>query len=574
MMRPEEERFSHALECMDRQALSDLGRLYTGIGSDAPRSLKHFFASQEVRRNLPSFTTKEEGHLLSMIALVQSVDRRRLVALLPTEEHVRLCRSLFKRLLLVEDGEGVHLNPILEWDGVLSMGGLQEKSKRRIRLKETVAALISLLCQGSWKSDGWLQRGLREALAPLCPLMSAQEVGILIERMLPALVRYGVIRLSGGRYRLSFAEARSLLSLDEAGLKALLVEDLVDEPALLAAIASRCTLASTLALARLRWDEVDEEAISSLFFALASPSDDEGGMVVIQSDYTVRTPDSGTVLPFITQVHLVDSITTRELFGQCISRGLDLGLSKEEVLCALEGAPNQIRTFVEDIAGEKEATRIIEGIYFETDEDLCRIIAALPQMEKYIIKRITQHSFLLDPMGEEAWRGILADAGLVNLPPTVRDYEVERRLKAESLAIPAFPKVAIPSLADERSRWGRKEKDGLRKAINQLPQKEREDGLALLEHGYIVAESQVGHTPPLRRSLSPFDYRQKLKLLRQACEEEGSLWQLTVEGRSYSGCVVDITGNTESAYVVLCGKDGKTVTLPVGLTYSVREIPD
>ena len=93
-------------------------------------------------------------------------------------------------------------------------------------------------------------------------------------------------------------------------------------------------------------------------------------------------------------------------------------------------------------------------------------------------------------------------------------------------------------------------------------------------HGYIVAESQVGHTPPLRRSLSPFDYRQKLKLLRQACEEEGSLWQLTVEGRSYSGCVVDITGNAESAYVVLCGKDGKTVTLPVGLTYSVREIPD
>ena len=353
-----------------------------------------------------------------------------------------------------------------------------------------------------------------------------------------------------------------------------LVEDLVDEPALLAAIASRCTLASTLALARLRWDEVDEEAISSLFFALASLSDDEGGMVVIQSDYTVRTPDSGTVLPFITQVHLVDSITTRELVGQCISRGLDLGLSKEEVLCALEGAPNQIRTFVEDIAGEKEATRIIEGIYFETDEDLCRIIAALPQMEKYIIKRITQHSFLLDPMGEEAWRGILADAGLVNLPPTVRGYEVERRIKAESLAIPAFPRIALPNLAEERSQWGRKEKDGLRKAINQLPQKEREDGLALLEHGYIVAESQVGHTPPLRRSLSPFDYRQKLKLLRQACEEEGSLWQLTVEGRSYSGCVVDITGNAESAYVVLCGKDGKTVTLPVGLTYSVREIPD
>lgn len=574
MTRTEEERFSHALECMDRQALSDLGRLYTGGGSDAQRSLRHFFASQEVRRNLPSFTTKEEGLLLSMLALVQPVDRSRLYALHPTQEHVRRCRSLFKRLLLVEDGQGVRLNPILEWDGVLSMEGLQERAKRRVRLKETVAALLSLLSQGSWKGDGWGQRSLREALAPLCPLMSTQEVNTLIERMLPILTRYGVIRLSNGRYSLSLAEARSLLSLDEAGLKALLVEDLVDEPALLAAIASHCSLASTLTLARLRWDKVDEEAISSLFFALSCPSDDEGGKAVIQSDYTVRTPDSGTVLPFITQVHLVDNITTRELSGKSIGRGLDLGLSEEEILCALEGAPDQIRAFVEDLAREKESTRIIEGIYFETDEAPARIIAALPQMDKYIIKRITEHSFLLDPMGEEAWRSILAGAGLVNLPPTVRGYEVERRLRAESLAIPVFTKTALPSLASGRSLWGRSERDGLRKAIVQLPQKEREDGLALLEHGYIVTASQVGHTPPLRRSLSPFDYRQKLKLLRQACEEEGSLWQLTIEGRSYSGCVVDITGNAESAYVILCGKDGKMVTLPVGLTYSVREIPD
>lgn len=262
---------------------------------------------------------------------------------------------------------------------------------------------------------------------------------------------------------------------------------------------------------------------------------------------TLPVIDGKDYLHMIAIVRKVDIVSSYEINKHTILHAFDYGLSVDDICDYLEALTRksctQVKNLITHWREEFASITIYDGIVVKADDRQSRIIEALPQLQPYIIARISQGLFLLSRKDESQWRKILFSAGSSMLPSSIKETNHIQTVRMSHEHIDWKYIVSnqdslyeiLRSVHNERpnhvteqeSLENQLRKDILGKARSKS---EQEEMLARLEKKLILVPSQVQAVqgPSQTIQASGFDHQGKINLCKSAVQSSVDLLELNV----------------------------------------------
>ncbi|MCR5761181.1 MAG: hypothetical protein K6F82_04230 [Sphaerochaetaceae bacterium] len=271
------------------------------------------------------------------------------------------------------------------------------------------------------------------------------------------------------------------------------------------------------------------------------------GSLICDSDFSVTLTSSA---PPESRIHIFcdikscDRVTEYTLNKSSFFRGLDEGLSSEDILKALGNPPYaEILKTWEEIYSR---IRIYSGTVVSVSEDTALLINEIPEIKSSIIRRISDTVFLMSTENYSTWSSRLASAMDMDCLPRAAAEEK----KTET--VPVFSAVTVPEMeiyaedskADCVLRLS-DSKDSIEQAFTGLPGK----------------------------SNSGMDYRGKLTILKEAAKtpSESVLLMEMLDDRTVVARPVELTKAESVDYFLFKNLfTGEQELVKAGSIYSVK----
>lgn len=569
---------------ISQSLLLELAGLYLGPvempyrRQDLAGRLCAFFADKDVQEALLSGLDGQGRWIVSAIAFVKRVEPGLLASLVPSvpgRKRERLVESLMKRCLLICDEEGAYvLNDMIDYTPMLSQDFLRGQVREHgltIDLRSTIAAFVSSgLADGQFTSPR-RRKAVLDSLEARLPLLPPGGALPLAERFTDQLRRQG---LFGNK-----EAVQGLLSVGEDQLKVFLLGGGPDA-ALLAALASRFKDAYAKTLFKALGHKLDSafearfDMVSFIFDSVRIEGD--GTVLAIEADLSVawdRLP-AGSLLPYAVEVQRVDMMTSASLTKDSVIRAFDKGISLDDLLSSLPGAPQGVIDRLRSWWESTQLVKVYDGLYLEASPQAAQLICSLPGMQDHILRRIGDDGFLMKRSSEAIWRGLLSGLGHEVLSTIgEEDREEGSHLVLDEAMDPSrLPLANLPEKASLPA-------DGTRQALNHLIDEkltgaQKDAFKQLLEAGYIVSPTQVDPAHHVRtgRVVSGLDFNAKLSFLRSLCGT-GRLVEVTNADGSAPYSVLALKASGASSTVTLeDAEGGRQQTIPVSGIFKLREV--
>lgn len=553
-----------------------------------------FFSSSTIRSRLMEGLDRNEAGIVTLVYVLGSASREGIAAFFAPKAHHVVDRDidrLLKRTVLLLDEDGLlTLSSSLDYSGVVSLdvfNGRMRTDGRRIRLVETLKAMMSIVSASRTRNTSSSIRRLARSSAYVFPLLSQEEVVTLFEAFTQAALSRGLMKDVAGRIVIDRAEAEAFFSLPLVTIKACLLcggtahEDGIRlaRLALLLDDGSACSLL----WASRHGDGVDDlvARFMELRFIMGDDEEDtDASEVLVTDDLVVRTPASGrSVTPALfMSATLVDRIVTYQVSREAVEAGFDLGIDGKEMEEALGTASPLVHDRIAMWRERYDEFSFTRGIYLETSERNAKLISQLPLLRIHILRQVSPRAFLMKASSEEQWRRILVYSGFDMLPRTVgeddaADDEAHGDGRAPDACADAV-EVPLSSLAAKASCGDRSFTSALADVIAQrIDSDDRQAYMDMLDAGYILDEGQIvpGRTLARMRRASGFDHQAKLNLLSSAISEHGLLEISTPDGTMRAFVtMVETRGRTKSARLV--DEDGDEHVIPVDRMFALKEV--
>ncbi len=569
---------------ISQSLLLELAGLYLGPvempyrRQDLAARLYAFFADKDVQETLLSGLDEAGCLILSAIAFVKRVNPSLLASLVPSipgRKRERLVESLTKRCLLISDEEGSYtLNDTIDYSSILSQDFLHGQVREHgliIDLRSTIAAFVAAgLADGPFTSPR-RRKAVLDGLEAKLPLLPPGGALPLATRFMDQLRKQG---LSGNK-----EAVQTLLSASEDQLKVFLLGGGQDA-ALLAALASNFKDGYAKTLFKVLGHDLDNAAESRFdmvsFIFDSTRIEGDGTVLAVEADLSVawdRLP-AGSLLPYAVEVHRVDVMTSASLTKDRVIRAFDRGMSLEDLLSSLPGAPKGVIDRLRSWWDSTQLVKVYDGLYLEASPQAAQLIRSLPGMQDHILRRIGDDGFLMKRSSEAIWRGLLSGLGHEVLSTIAEKVTEEDHLLVLDEAMDP-DRLPLARLPEERQHLD----DGTRQVLSHLIDEkltgvQKDAFQQLLEAGYIVSPTQVDPAHHVRtgRVVSGLDFNAKLSFLRSLCGT-GRLVEVTcADGSSPYSVLALKTSGASSTVTLEDAEGGRQQTIPVSAIFKLREV--
>lgn len=268
--------------------------------------------------------------------------------------------------------------------------------------------------------------------------------------------------------------------------------------------------------------------------------------IICDSDFTVRYSGERSAedkIYLFCDLRRFDTVIEYEVTKSSFFRGLDEGMSFSEIIEIL-GKPSFSRT-IDSWQESYERIGVYKGYVLQCTPLLSAVIQTVPELSRYVVRKITDTVFLMSTEKYEIWSQKLAQAMDVGaLPKTVEEsLNSEKTVKS--------PKVA---LKDYKSLYSSGEKSVLRLS---------EDNSSFEK----ALSSIPGHAS------SGMDYRAKLSLIRDALKKENSILLMEMPDKTIIAKPIDTRRQQGNDYLMIRNiVDGKDDLIKISTVYSVKSV--
>lgn len=558
------------------------------------QDLVSFFSSSSVRSALVAGVDRREAGILTIVDVLSCASRDGIVSFFPPSSRLMVERDidrLLRRTLLLVDEHGMlTLSSCLDYSPVLSrevFGSCMRRESRRIRLVETLKAMMALVNVSKVRNTPAAIRRLARNSSYIFPLLDEDEVITLMEDFVATALPLSIMTDGPQGLAIDVDRAAWFFRQPLVRIKAsLLCNGNADSSGLaLASLAMwlEDDAATALLKASCAQEEVDEvllKRLSRLSFIMGDDEDDgNDDEVLVTDDLTLRTSSSGrdATLWLFTSPVLVDRMLTLQITRESVEAGFDAGLDVETMEAHLKTPSPLVNDRLRMWRGRYDEFRFTRGICLETSKRNARIIAQLPLLKIHIIAQLSPNAFLMKASSEEQWRRILVYSGFDMLPHTIEDddsqeaagdgvKEREQETVSGCGSIGALPQETCPGDLSYRT--------DLEDAIEErIEAQDRQAYMDMLEAGYILSKEQIvpGRHLPKLRSASGFDHQARLGLLNAALGDHSMLALTTADG-TMKAFVTLVEKCGRSRNVTVVDENGDEHVIPVERIFRVREI--
>ena len=282
-------------------------------------------------------------------------------------------------------------------------------------------------------------------------------------------------------------------------------------------------------------------------------------LMTIDSDYSIIIDPEIPIHSFIKlypfiELRKIDNKYLFELTKKSFLKAIDSGKTLDQFITAnsiltKREVPSHILSSMKNWLDVFNRIDIYHGIIVKADPFLSRIIETHPDINKYVIEKLSDGIFLMDKENEKFWRGLLNNAGIDFLPTTKaavsnvqntqtgnsdsslytheNNYYPENYITIISQDIKSinFPIKEIST--DEDIHSEKKILSEKLKAMN-FPEKDYEEFSARIEKKLILVPEQLRGSP-LHRTIweaKGLDYQGKLNLCRNALKNGNDLIEI------------------------------------------------
>lgn len=557
------------------------------------QDLVSFFSSSSVRSALVAGVDRREAGILTIVDVLSCASRDGIVSFFPPSSRLMVERDidrLLRRTLLLVDEDGMlTLSSCLDYSPVLSrevFGSCIRKKARRIRLVETLKAMMALVNVSKVRNTPAAIRRLARNSSYIFPLLEEDEVITLMEDFVATALTLSImtdgpqglaidVDRTAWFFRLPLVRIKASLlcggQADAAGLALASLAMWLEDDAAITLLKASC--------AQEEVDEVLLKRLSRLSFIMGDDEDDgNDDEVLVTDDLTLRTSSSGrdATLWLFTFPVLVDRMLTLQITRESVEAGFDAGLDVETMEAHLKTPSPLVNDRLRMWRGRYDEFRFTRGICLETSERNARIIAQLPLLKIHIIAQLSPNAFLMKASSEEQWRRILVYSGFDMLPHTIEDGEAQEAT-GDGVKEREHETVSgcgsIGSLPQETCPGDLSYRTALEDAIEErIEAQDRQAYRDMLEAGYILSKEQIvpGRHLPRLRSASGFDHQARLGLLNAAAGDH-SLLELTSADGTMKAFVTLVEKCGRSRNVTVVDENGDEHVIPVERIFRVRE---
>jgi len=151
-------------------------------------------------------------------------------------------------------------------------------------------------------------------------------------------------------------------------------------------------------------------------------------LMTMDSDYSIIIDPKISILSFVSlypfiELRKIDNKYLFELTKKSFLKAIDSGRNLDQFvtankILAKRDIPSHILSSMKSWLDVFNRIDIYYGIIVKADPFLSRIIETHPEINKYVIEKLSDGIFLMDKKNEIFWRGLLTNAGIDFLPTT------------------------------------------------------------------------------------------------------------------------------------------------------------
>lgn len=292
-------------------------------------------------------------------------------------------------------------------------------------------------------------------------------------------------------------------------------------------------------------------------------------LMTMDSDYSIiidpETPISSfiTICPFI-ELRKIDNKYLFELTKKSFLKAIDSGKTLNQFvtankILAKREIPSHILSSLESWLDVYNRIEIYYGIIIKSDPLLSRIIETHPDINKYVIEKLSDRIFLMDRKNEIIWRGLLTNAGIDFLPTTKSVNSAIQDIQEHDFASSADEhetdyfsedyidiltdlNLILPAVSNKTANFDLpanklipdKEIETAKNILSEkltamsFPEKDYEEFCARIEKKLILVPQQLRGSP-LHRTIweaKGLDYQGKLSLCKNALKNGNDLLEI------------------------------------------------
>ena len=566
-----------------------------------------FLLNTENRANILASLDREDRKLITFLLISQQATAAETAAFFSEDSFILVATRLSNlrdRLLLLKDGDGYSINPVMTdllqkaYDGDLVFGKQKPEQTGPFVDRNILFAVANLLINGSSpvreaNIHHFLKSGKLTAVFPQFSEVQSRTFFLSLRKLL--ISRKAVVN-TDGRFLLRRDSIRSLLELDPMNLMIHAID-----PNLGSAIA-RC-------LSVLQGFVMEKHRLSTLLGILSGLDEEKANDILetieafgfisiindsvyynqstlepfqtrseLKADSDLRvsffgTPDADDILYLFSDVIVCDKLITYAITKDSFFRALELGL-ETRAICAYLGDENENRFSMWQQAFSR--LRLYDGILINCDRDIKAIIERHPELKDHIIRSFSEDLILMKRSTFHIWQKTLAYAmDMQNLPvpsdsALTEEEEEQTEEKGSTFTLPELPESSQSNaingkLAEELLDYAKKA--GCR--ISEIE--------PLIRERIIVSKSQIDKSFRYagRITASGLDYNAKLAAIKSAIskakDRDSALLELELPSEKLIVQPLEIVKSGPSSNVLRSKvlPDGTERNIPVSSIFQV-----